>query len=102
MPQSPESPAGSTLRRVTGVIARHQAAQLDVCRAGTEVALHISTRQGVVIIQLPEVAFVKGCRGAVDFNGNPFRTIEQIREAMLTPEEKAAAHIIRKPGGKIL
>ena len=76
-------------RRVTDVIARYQVGHLAVCRDKSQVAVHCQTQNGTVLLLLTEVAFVKGCRGSVDHNLNPFRTLEEIRRGDAAPEGSA-------------
>jgi len=65
------SPIASA-RRMTDVIGRAHALQIDVCRAGTMVALHLATAGGVIVITADYEVFARGCRGPRDHNRHPF------------------------------
>ena len=79
---APQS-SSATIRRVTGITAIHQAGKIDVCCAGTKVALHIYTTDGEVLVHMRLGDFLRSCRGPKDAHGIPFRTLEQIEAERL-------------------
>lgn len=79
MPSIAQSPARSSRRNVTEVLAHFDAAMIEaVCKAGQVVALHVATRGGRYIFAVPLRNFVQLCRGAVDSNLSPFPRIEDL------------------------
>jgi hypothetical protein len=99
MPTDLQVHAGTRRRgNVTEIIGRHEARSFDICRAGPLVAIHAHTSQGTVVITLGEREFVQKARGRIDSNGNPFRSLEEIRElagegpAPLTQMRRATEH----------
>jgi len=86
---------------VTKTIAIYFAGSIAPCREGDRVALHISTPEGEVLVQISERAFHEGCRGPADSNLVPWRDLDQRRrEYESTPALVAVAP--RRTGGRKL
>lgn len=90
MPSAAESPASSRRRNITGVIRRFENCSIDVCKLGGTVALHLNTREGVVIATIDLREFVLKCRGPLDHNLNQLPTFEEIsgpESSLVVPPE---------------
>ncbi len=98
-PAPAASPNIAAHPRCTGIAARFHAGSVAVCRAGAEVALHLATTQGEVVVTMREIDFVRGARGAKDHNGVPFRTVEQLD--VEKRREQEAAELPPPPADKI-
>ena len=94
MPPASASPAPNNCTRVAGVFV---AGEVAACRADGIVALHISTPAGRFIFRVQEKMFVRACRGPVDHNGNPFRTLEEIKALGRGEDEQLQADAAAVP-----
>ena len=106
MPPTAETQASSpapAIPRFTGVRGAFEAGSIFVCRAADRVAVHFGTRSGRFVFIVSEKKFLRACRGEVDSNGVPFRSLEEIEArpedddaALAEPAESAPAHHVAR------
>lgn len=80
----------SSIRKLTDVVAVYDAGTISPCRAGDKLVLHVMTTSGEVVIRCSERAFVQGCRGKADANGNLFRDLQLVDVDQRRANEAAA------------
>lgn len=94
----------TSTHRVTDVSQIVVAARIvAICKAGPVVAMHFSTRDGIVVVRMPSTDFVEQAQRERDSNGNPFvmpLVPDQAEaDAAATTPKRAP---ITKPNGQLL
>lgn len=90
LPKLAESILESKRRRCTDVVQIVDGLALDICTSGRTAALHVSTKEGRIVIRLPRVEVANKFLAGVDANGRPLSGHDGVMEKLLADAEATA------------